>query len=285
MRLLKLVAVAACIIALSVAPAMAAGTIKVGAILSVTGPASFLGAPEAKTLEMLVSDINAKGGVNGTKIELIVKDSGGSPEKAVSLAKQLIDEEKVFAILGPSTSGETMAIKNLAEESKTILLSCAAAARVPAGHALAVDRERFSRAASEAIQGESLIEIVREEVSEIPATGIVVIASGPLTSPALSESIARFAGAQNLYFYDAISPIVDATTIDRAIAFPASRYGKGGNDYLNAPMTEEEYTRFYQALASAESLPLHPFEKAMYFEGCLPIEELARRGPPRARSR
>ncbi len=127
MRLLKLVAVAACVIALAAAPAMAAGTIKVGAILSVTGPASFLGAPEAKTLEMLVSDINAKGGINGTKIELIVKDSGGSPEKAVSFAKQLIDEEKVFAIIGPSTSGETMAIKNIAEEGKTILLSCAAA--------------------------------------------------------------------------------------------------------------------------------------------------------------
>jgi branched-chain amino acid transport system substrate-binding protein len=127
MRLLKLVAVAACVIALAAAPAMAAGTIKVGAILSVTGPASFLGAPEAKTLEMLVSDINAKGGINGTKIELIVKDSGGSPEKAVSFAKQLIDEEKVFAIIGPSTSGETMAIKNIAEEGKTILISCAAA--------------------------------------------------------------------------------------------------------------------------------------------------------------
>jgi branched-chain amino acid transport system substrate-binding protein len=127
MRLLKLVAVAACVIALSAAPAPAAGTIKVGVILSVTGPASFLGAPEAKTLEMLVSDINAKGGVNGTKIELIVKDSGGSPEKAVSFAKQLIDEEKVFAIIGPSTSGETMAIKNIAEEGKTLLLSCAAA--------------------------------------------------------------------------------------------------------------------------------------------------------------
>jgi len=127
MRLLKLMAVAACVIALSAAPALAAGTIKVGAILSVTGPASFLGAPEAKTLEMLVSDINAKGGVNGTKIELIVKDSGGSPEKAVSFAKQLIDEEKVFAIIGPSTSGETMAIKNIAEEGKTLLLSCAAA--------------------------------------------------------------------------------------------------------------------------------------------------------------
>jgi branched-chain amino acid transport system substrate-binding protein len=127
MRLLKLVAVAACVIALSAAPALAAGTIKVGAILSVTGPASFLGAPEAKTLEMLVSDINAKGGVGGAKIELVVKDSGGSPEKAVSFAKQLIDEEKVFAIIGPSTSGETMAIKNIAEEGKTILLSCAAA--------------------------------------------------------------------------------------------------------------------------------------------------------------
>jgi branched-chain amino acid transport system substrate-binding protein len=127
MRILKLVAVAACVIALSVSQSMAAGVIKVGAILSVTGPASFLGAPEAKTLEMLVSDINAKGGIDGTKVELVIKDSGGSPEKAVSFAKQLIDEEKVFAILGPSTSGETMAIKNIAEEGKTILLSCAAA--------------------------------------------------------------------------------------------------------------------------------------------------------------
>jgi branched-chain amino acid transport system substrate-binding protein len=127
MRLLKLMAVAACIIALSAVPAAAAGSIKVGAILSVSGPASFLGAPEAKTLEMLVADINAKGGMNGTKIELIVKDSGGTPEKAISFAKQLIDEEKVFAIIGPSTSGESMAIKNIAEEGKTILLSCAAA--------------------------------------------------------------------------------------------------------------------------------------------------------------
>ena len=127
MKLLKLAAIAACVIALSITPALAADTIKVGAILSVTGPASFLGAPEAKTLEMIVEDINAKGGINGTKVELVVKDSGGSPEKAVSFAKQLIDEDKVFAIIGPSTSGETMAIKNIAEEGKTILLSCAAA--------------------------------------------------------------------------------------------------------------------------------------------------------------
>ncbi len=127
MKLLKLAAVAVCIIALSISPAMAAGTIKIGAILAVTGPASFLGAPEAKTLEMLVEDINAKGGINGSKIELVIKDSSADPQKAISFAKQLIDEEKVFAIIGPSTSGETMAMKNLAEEGKTLLLSCAAA--------------------------------------------------------------------------------------------------------------------------------------------------------------
>jgi branched-chain amino acid transport system substrate-binding protein len=127
MKFLKFAAIAACILAFSTTSALAGTTIKVGAILSVTGPASFLGAPEAKTLEMMVEAINAKGGINGTKLELVVKDSGGSPEKAISFAKQLIDEDKVFAIIGPSTSGETMAIKNIAEEGKTILISCAAA--------------------------------------------------------------------------------------------------------------------------------------------------------------
>jgi branched-chain amino acid transport system substrate-binding protein len=107
--------------------ALAEDTIKVGAILAVTGPASFLGSPEAKTLEMMVADINAKGGIGGKKVVLIIKDSGASSEKAISFAKQLIEEEKVLAIIGPSTSGETMAIKALAEESKTPLLSCAAA--------------------------------------------------------------------------------------------------------------------------------------------------------------
>jgi len=120
-------ATALAMVAVFIAPAMAADMIKVGAILAVTGPASFLGAPEAKTLEMLTADINAKGGINGKKVELIIKDSQASPEKAISFAKQLIEEEKVFAIIGPSTSGETMAIKNLAEESKTLLVSCAAA--------------------------------------------------------------------------------------------------------------------------------------------------------------
>ncbi|MHB8988876.1 MAG: ABC transporter substrate-binding protein [Desulfobulbia bacterium] len=116
-------------LALSVSLAIAE-TIKVGAILAVTGPASFLGGPEARTLEMLAEELNAKGGINGNKIELVIKDSGGNPEKAISFAKQLIEEEKVFAIIGPSTSGETLKIKQICEAGKTILLSCAAAEQI-----------------------------------------------------------------------------------------------------------------------------------------------------------
>jgi len=160
----------------------------------------------------------------------------------------------------------------------SLLIAIADEVKVPAGHALAVDREKFSRRVTEEISGESRIEIVREEVCEIPADGVRIVATGPLTSTRLSQSIERFAGSGHLYFYDAISPIVDATTLNRSRLFTASRYGKGGEDYLNAPMTQEEYLRFYQELVGAESVPLRDFEKAMYFEGCLPIEELARRG-------
>jgi len=122
-----LASITALALAASAAPALADEPIKVGALLAVTGPASFLGAPEARTLEMLAEELNAQGGIGGRKIQLVVKDTGGSPEKAISFAKQLIDEEKVFAIVGPSTSGETMAVKSVAEEGRTILLSCAAA--------------------------------------------------------------------------------------------------------------------------------------------------------------
>jgi branched-chain amino acid transport system substrate-binding protein len=125
MRPWTLIALAAA--ALWASPAPAQEAVKVGAVLAVTGPASFLGAPEARTLEMLAEQLNAKGGIQGRKVQLVVKDTGGSSEKAISFAKQLIDEEKVFAIIGPSTSGETMAIKNLAEEGKTLLISLAAA--------------------------------------------------------------------------------------------------------------------------------------------------------------
>jgi len=125
MRAIRILAAAALSL-LSPAP-QAMDTVKLGAILAVTGPASFLGAPEARTLEMLVADVNARGGIGGRKVELVLKDSGGSPEKAISFAKQLIEEEQVFAIIGPSTSGETMAVKGIAEEGKTLLLSAAAA--------------------------------------------------------------------------------------------------------------------------------------------------------------
>ncbi len=160
----------------------------------------------------------------------------------------------------------------------SLLIAIADEVKLPAGHALAVDREKFSRRVTEEIGASSRIEIVRTEVRELPVEGVSIVATGPLTSGALSESIARFTGSEHLYFYDAISPIVDATTLDMTGLFAASRYGKGGEDYLNAPMTEEEYLYFFQALIEAESAPLHEFEKAMYFEGCLPIEELARRG-------
>ncbi len=160
----------------------------------------------------------------------------------------------------------------------SLLIRIAGETKLPAGHALAVDRDKFSRRVTEEILQNPKIHVVREEVRELPADAITIVASGPLTSGSLSESIVRFAGSQNLYFYDAISPIVDAATLDRSKMLAASRYGKGGEDYLNALFSEEEYLRFYDALINAESAPLRMFEKAAYFEGCLPIEELARRG-------
>jgi methylenetetrahydrofolate--tRNA-(uracil-5-)-methyltransferase len=160
----------------------------------------------------------------------------------------------------------------------SLLMDVARQTAVPAGTALAVDRQRFAEEVTRRIALHPNIQVVREEVQSLPAEGPVVIASGPLTSPALTEEIARLTGAGQLYFYDAISPVVDAETIDRHIVFRAARYGKGGDDYLNCPFNQEEYDRFYDALIAAESVPLHEFEKTMYFEGCLPIEEIARRG-------
>jgi methylenetetrahydrofolate--tRNA-(uracil-5-)-methyltransferase len=160
----------------------------------------------------------------------------------------------------------------------SLLLTVAHRTAVPAGAALAVDRERFAEEVTQRIFAHPNIEVFREEVQALPAEGPVVIATGPLTSPALTSEITRLTGQGQLYFYDAISPVVDAETVNRDIAFRAARYGKGGDDYLNCPFDQEEYDRFYDALIAAESVPLHEFEKTMYFEGCLPIEEIARRG-------
>jgi methylenetetrahydrofolate--tRNA-(uracil-5-)-methyltransferase len=175
-------------------------------------------------------------------------------------------------------------LKEELRRSGSLLLEIADRERVPAGGALAVDRERFGRGVTAAIGAEPRIRVHREEVRSIPGDGIVVVASGPLTSDALSESIRRTCGQEHLYFYDAISPIVDGESIDRSKMFRASRYGHGagdetsGGDYLNCPMERETYDRFYEALLAAETVPLHAFEDTCFFEGCLPIEEMARRG-------
>jgi methylenetetrahydrofolate--tRNA-(uracil-5-)-methyltransferase len=161
----------------------------------------------------------------------------------------------------------------------SILIQIADSVRVPAGSALAVDRERFAARVTEVISNQPNIELVREEATDIPNDGVVVIASGPLTSERLSQSIRKFCGSEHLYFYDAISPIVDADSIDRSKTYRASRYGKAADDYVNCPMERDEYTAFYEALLAAESVAIHDFEEAHYFESCLPIEELARRGP------
>jgi methylenetetrahydrofolate--tRNA-(uracil-5-)-methyltransferase len=159
------------------------------------------------------------------------------------------------------------------------ILECALLHRVPAGGALAVDRDEFAKAVTEELSSHPLIEIVREEVVDIPESEIVVLAVGPLVSERLSESIARFTGQDYLYFFDAIAPVIEADSIDRDVVFDASRYGKGGGaDYLNCPMTRDEYERFVGALLSGEKAPLHEFDATPFFEGCLPIEEMARRG-------
>ena len=164
----------------------------------------------------------------------------------------------------------------------SLLLRAAAQARVPGGHALTVDRDAFADEIERAIAGEPAIELRREEVASIPGGGIVVIASGPLTSPALAAEVAHLTGTQRLYFYDAISPIVDAETVDTSVAFWASRYGKstdGTGDYLNCPFDREQYERFVDALLEGQAAPAHIEEDSTpFFEACLPIEELARRG-------
>ena len=164
----------------------------------------------------------------------------------------------------------------------SLLLEAAQIARVPGGHALTVDRDAFAAEVTRAIEAEPLIELRREEVAEVPAEGVVIIATGPLTSDALAASIARLTGEDRLYFYDAISPIVDAESVDTGIAFRASRYDKsldGTGDYLNCPFDREQYEAFLDALLQAEAATAHIAEdSACYFEACLPIEELARRG-------
>jgi len=160
----------------------------------------------------------------------------------------------------------------------SLVLEVAALTRVPAGAALSVDRIKFAEMITERVAAHPNIEIVREEVTTIPADEITIIATGPLTSDALTKEIMRLTGDDQLYFYDAIAPIVAADSIDMSIAFKAARYGKGGDDYINCPMSPEQYDVFYTELIAAKSVPLKRFEDTHWFESCLPIEEAARRG-------
>jgi methylenetetrahydrofolate--tRNA-(uracil-5-)-methyltransferase len=171
-------------------------------------------------------------------------------------------------------------LKDEMREGNSRLLALARACAVPAGGALAVDREKFAALVTEKISSHPNIQIIRQEVTSINPDEMTVIACGPLASPGLSEAIARLTGSDGLYFFDAISPIVDGETINFEVAFRAARYGKGGDDYANCPMNREEYERFYEALVAAEKVRPHEGmeDEAKFFEGCLPIEEIARRG-------
>jgi len=161
----------------------------------------------------------------------------------------------------------------------SLLMEIARQTAVPAGHALAVDREKFAEAVTAAIEREPLIEVIREEVVSIDEnSAITVVATGPLTSDALSQEILRLSGSAQLYFYDSISPIVEADSIDMSRVYLAARYDKGTADYINCPMTREEYDRFLDALVAAQSVEEKDWENLNYFESCLPIEEIARRG-------
>lgn len=158
------------------------------------------------------------------------------------------------------------------------LIRIADSTSVPAGQALAVDREKFSKAVTKKIEANPNIQLIREEITEIPKTGKVVIATGPLTSDALSKNISQFIGENDLHFYDAAAPIVEKSSINMNIAFWGDRYGKGDSSYINLPMNKEEYLKFYQELIHAEVATLHDFEKRETFEGCMPVEIMAKRG-------
>ena len=175
-------------------------------------------------------------------------------------------------------------LKEEMRRAGSLLMQIARECAVPAGHALAVDRVTFATRVTEAISREPRISIVREEVTSIDENdGITMIATGPLTSPALASEIGRLSSAgeqgnPHLYFYDSISPIVEADSIDMSRVYMAARYDKGSADYINCPMMKEDYDRFYDALLAAQSVEEREWEKLNYFEGCLPIEEIARRG-------
>ena len=176
----------------------------------------------------------------------------------------------------------TNAVGLLKEEMRrldSLIIKCADATQVPAGGALAVDRDKFSEMITETIKNHPNINVIEEEITQIPKGDIpVVVATGPLTSDALSQDIRTYTKQEGLYFYDAAAPIIEKDSIDMNKVYLKSRYDKGEAAYLNCPMTKDEFFNFYNALITAEAAPLKEFEKEIYFEGCMPFEEMAKRG-------
>lgn len=176
----------------------------------------------------------------------------------------------------------TNAVGLLKEEMRrmdSLIMRAADEHAVPAGGALAVDREGFSKMVTTVLEQHPLVEIVRSELEEVPTQGLVIVATGPLTSPSLSSSIQSIVGGEYLYFFDAAAPIVTKESVDMEKIYLASRYNKGEAAYLNCPMDAAEFEAFYDALIHAETAPLHDFEEERYFEGCMPVEVIAQRGP------
>lgn len=215
----------------------------------------------------------AERGVAVTLYEM--RPSGPTPAHKTDRLAELVCSNSLKSNAPGSAS---WLLKEELRRAGSLLLRVAGECAVPGGAALAVDRERFAEGVTTAIAGHALIALRREELREIPGGGLALIATGPLTSDALAVQLQALTGSENLAFYDAISPVVDAETLNMDRIFSASRYGKGGDDYLNCPFTEDEYRTFYEALASAETVQAHVFENVKFFEACLPIEELGRRG-------
>lgn len=182
------------------------------------------------------------------------------------------------SLRGAGMNNAVGCLKEELRRSGSLFIEAADATAVPAGGALAVDREEFSNYISARIATEPKIELIRQEVLQLPAEGTTILASGPLTSATLSTELATLTGSEHLYFYDAIAPIVEADSINMDIAWRASRYDKGGDDYINCPLNKEQYYNFVQELVAADKVAGREFEKLIHFEGCMPIEEMASRG-------
>jgi len=213
----------------------------------------------------------------GLKVRLWeMRPAKGTPAHRTGSFAELVCSNSLRAA-GPENAVGLM--KEEMRKLDSLIMRAADSHRVPAGGALAVNRDLFSQEITRVLEQLSNVEVVREEVTEVPREGIVVVASGPLTEGALADSIGNLTGSQYLHFFDAAAPIVSRDSIDFSKAFWASRYDKGDPDYLNCPMDKEEYDRFYQALTEAQLHEVRDFEKGMVFEGCMPVEVMAARGP------